>query len=289
MLPLLLLLAAGPRLSAQAVPAPPAAPRPAAARTVTLPAGTIISAVFVAPLATRTARAGDEVYLQTSFPVTVGAVLVIPAGAFLHATLQKVRRLGLFNPRFELAVDRPSLVFPSGYALAASGPLLLTPSLDEGTVQADTGGARAAAFTGMGVAIGGAAIGAAVASHPPANIQEASSRAKDFAIAGAVGVAAGVIVGLMMISRAGAIIGVGTPARVQLRRPLAVDTSRALAPGSNRAASPSYQMPPRMCYEPGTPATPPTVIPGTPGSPGTAPTVFPGSPGTPGRYYPCPR
>jgi len=46
-----------------------------------------------------------------------------------------------------------------------------------------------------------------------------------------------------------------------------------------------------ICYTPGMPGTPPTVIPGTPpigDSPGTPATVIPGTPAIPGTPYPCP-
>lgn len=106
----------------------------------------------------------------------------------------------------------------------------------------------------------------------------------------------------------------GTPLQIVLPVPLELDRQQVMAAVQQYSVQASSTPPaivqppkkPKMCYDPGTPGTPDTVIPGSPGTPDTvipgmngAPdtvipgipatpdTVIPGTPGTPGREYPC--
>ena len=57
---------------------PPVAPKPAArppagsSEKVIVPAGTRVGVVLQNGISTRSAKSGDSVYLQTSFPITIG-------------------------------------------------------------------------------------------------------------------------------------------------------------------------------------------------------------------------
>ncbi len=108
---------------------------------------------------------------------------------------------------------------------------------------------------------------------------------------------------------------VGTPLEIILPAPVYLDATRIAAAiqqydqQAGNAAPQIVQPPkkPKMCYDPGTPGTPDTVIPGSPGtpdtvipgmngmpdavipgSPRTPDTVIPGTPGTSSNSYPCP-
>ena len=71
----------------------PAADQPASAeqtapapqnslKQVTIPAGTEVPLTLKSAIDTRNTKVGDGVYCQTSFPVAVDNVIVIPAGSF---------------------------------------------------------------------------------------------------------------------------------------------------------------------------------------------------------------
>src|SRR2546429_4300728 len=59
-------------------------------------------------ITTRSAKPGDSVYLQTSFPVTIGNRIVIPVGSYLRGELVESKRPGRVKGRGEL--DRKSVV-----------------------------------------------------------------------------------------------------------------------------------------------------------------------------------
>jgi hypothetical protein len=107
---------------------------------------------------------------------------------------------------------------------------------------------------------------------------------------------------------------VGTPLEIILPAPVYLDATRVAAAVQQYDqqagnAGPQIVQPPKkpkMCYDPGTPGTPDTMIPGSPGtpdtvipgtngmpgtvipgSPRTPDTVIPGTPGTPSSTYPC--
>ena len=123
----------------------------------------------------------------------------------------------------------------------------------------------------------------------------------------AIGVIGGAatVAAIVFSLRSDPYLEVGTPLQIILPAPVFFDPDRVMAAvqqydQQTRYAPPQIVQPPvrpRICYDPGTPGTPDTVIPGTPGTPpngdfpgtpGTPDTVIPGTPGTPGRSYPCP-
>ncbi len=66
---------------------PPVAPKPAqeqppgSSEKITVPAGTRVGVVLQNGISTHSAKAGDSVYLQTSFPITASNRIVIPVGS----------------------------------------------------------------------------------------------------------------------------------------------------------------------------------------------------------------
>src|SRR3981189_1192611 len=57
---------------------PPPAVGPTATERITVPAGTRLAVVLENGISTRDAKAGDSVYLRSSFPVTQNNRIVIP-------------------------------------------------------------------------------------------------------------------------------------------------------------------------------------------------------------------
>jgi len=270
---------------------------------VTVPPGTEVLLSLVRPVSTRTTKAGDKVYLQTTAPVLVGGKLAIPAGTFLEGTLDKAVHASWASRRGEIHLRLASLVFGNGYTVSVAGKLDLTTNLEESTsTYGDAGNAAPIALASG--SLGGAGIGAL------------ANGAKGAAVGGIAGGVAGAVISLALaLHHGGVFMDIGTPVDLILNNPLDVEQGRAL--NAARQYTPAPISPPRpvqrVCYDPGSPGTPDTVIPGTPGTPGTPPTVIPGPPGspptvipgtpgtpgtpdtvipgtppTPGRSYPCP-
>ncbi len=287
-----------PAPSAQEIPAQAAAPE---APTVTVTPGTQILLSLVRPVSTRTTKVGDKVYLQTSAPVVVGDKLAIPAGTYLEGILNKAPRAQWTKRRASLQLRQASLVFGNGYTVAIPGTLDVTVNLREST--STYGDYGTAAVVPIGAAAGGSAIGGL------------ANGVRGAAIGGMVGGVAGTVIAVAMIlHRGGVFMDVGTPVEATLDRPVSLEQDRVLDAARRFGSAQVLRPAPRhMCYVPGSPGTPdtvipgtpatpgtpdtvipgppgspPTVIPGTPGTPGTPDTVIPGTPATPGQSYPCP-
>lgn len=102
---------------------PPVAPKPAsppqvgAAANVIVPAGTRVGVVLQNGISTRSAKPGDSVYLQTSFPITIGNRIVIPVGSYLRGELIDSKRPGRIKGRGEFRMRLNTLIFPTGYTV----------------------------------------------------------------------------------------------------------------------------------------------------------------------------
>jgi len=101
---------------------PPVVPKPAPVRAgsgekVIVPAGTRIGVVLQNGITTRSAKPGDSVYLQTSFPVTIGNRIVIPIGSYLRGELIEAKRPGRVKGRGEFRMRLNTLILPTGYTV----------------------------------------------------------------------------------------------------------------------------------------------------------------------------
>jgi hypothetical protein len=116
--------------------APPAvAPKPPAPQTgpgekIIVPAGTRVGVVLQNGISTRSAKPGDSVYLQTSFPITENNRIVIPVGSYLRGELLESKRPGKIKGRGEFRLRLDTLILPNGY----------TVSLNAAPRSADSGG-----------------------------------------------------------------------------------------------------------------------------------------------------
>jgi len=112
------------------------APKPVAAQPtgsserITVPAGTRVGVVLQNGISTRSAKAGDSVYLQTSFPITLHNRIVIPVGSYLRGELLEAKRPGRIKGRGEFRLRLDTLILPNGY----------TVSLNAAPRSADSGG-----------------------------------------------------------------------------------------------------------------------------------------------------
>lgn len=130
--------------AAEQAAAPEAAQTSAAVKQITVPADTEILLQLKNAIDTKNARVGDGVYCQTTFPVVMGNVIVIPAGAYVKGEITKVQRAGRLSGRAEVLFHFNTVIFPTGYTVEMPGTLHGDPGTarakiadDEGTVKTD--------------------------------------------------------------------------------------------------------------------------------------------------------
>ena len=273
---------------------------------VTIPSGEQFALVLTNPVSSKTVHRGDEIHAQTTSPVTVGDQVVIPAGTFVQGKVDKLSRDGT---RGEFLLQSAQVIFPDGYILKVAGPLSI--ESDEGTAWRNpSSGAKAGMFLaplagfGIGAGIGAAAHTTTSSTLGPNTIT--SSSPKGIAIGSLVGLAAGGVVALVLIAHSHQFfVDVGSPMEMTLQKPVTVaqnaiddalreakDHPAQIQPLAPRPVAVPYPTSTNngTCFTPGSPGTPPTIIPGAPdanGIPGP-PTIIPGTPPTPGTPYPCP-
>src|SRR5580700_10768899 len=134
-----------------------------------IPAGAHVLLRMVSSVSTRTAKAGDQVYLQTASPIAADGRILVPVGTYVQGTVAESKRSGRVKGRAEIALHLDTLTFASGKAVK------IAPHLDSvesggsgqkvegnegavkqsGTKLQDAG--RIAILAGTGGAIGGLA------------------------------------------------------------------------------------------------------------------------------------
>ena len=99
-----------------------AQPSPASPQaSVTVPARTQIELVVTRPEWAQSAKIGDTVYAQTSFPVVAGGSMAIPAGTCVEGTIEGVTRPTRKSERAEIQVLFTKIIFASGYTVVLPG------------------------------------------------------------------------------------------------------------------------------------------------------------------------
>jgi hypothetical protein len=110
--------------SASAIQNPSTLTQPSAASTrasVTLPPGTKIELVVTRPEWAQSAKDGDTIYAQTSFPVVADGSMAIPAGTYLEGTIEAVTRPTRKLERAAIEVLFTKIVFANGYTVELPG------------------------------------------------------------------------------------------------------------------------------------------------------------------------
>jgi type IV secretion system protein VirB10 len=67
--------------------------------TTTIPAGTKIPVALKHAISTKSAREGDPVYAQTTFPLAIDGKIIIPAGTYVQGKIMAVKRPGRVKGR----------------------------------------------------------------------------------------------------------------------------------------------------------------------------------------------
>lgn len=184
-----------------------------------IPAGTKVPMQLRNAVSTKTARAGDAVYAQTTFPVAIDNRMLIPPGTYVQGRISNVKRAGRVKGRAEVLFHFTTMVFPSGYTVSLPGAVDRADSEKanvndaEGTIRHEGEKGKDAASVGT-TAAQGAAIGAI-----------ATRGATGAGIGGGLGAATGLAIGLL--SRGGDVtLETGTSIEMVLQRDLLLDEKR---------------------------------------------------------------
>lgn len=211
---------------------PPAPPEPSATgERITVPAGTKLLLILENGISTRTAKRGDSVYFQTSFPVTQDNRIVIPVGSYLRGEILEAKRAGRVKGRAELRLRLDTLILPNGYTIDLNASPSSADSgggekVDpEGRIEGESGKGRDAGTVATTTAQG-AAVGAI-----------ASRTAKGAGIGGGIGAAAG-LAAVLLTRGPEAELPRGSSIDVVLERSLTLDADQLhfeqTAPGPPR-------------------------------------------------------
>jgi hypothetical protein len=213
-----------------AQPAAPAGDAPAAAsasaplkKTYTVPAGTKVLLQLRSAVNTKSAKAGDGVYLASTFPVVVGTRVMIPSGVYVQGVVDRVVRAGHVKGRSQLDMHFTSMIFPNGTVVEIPGMVNSLPGAKkqsvkddgEGTIeQAGDKGRNAGEVAKIAIPTGGTvgSIGGLQGGHPLAG--------------GVIGIAAGLAtVGIVSLFTRGADVDIpnGSQVEMVLQRPLLLE------------------------------------------------------------------
>jgi hypothetical protein len=185
-----------------------------------IPAGTKVALALKQAISTKTAKEGDAVYAQTTFPVVQDDRIIIPAGTYVQGKISHIQRGGHVKGRAELLIHFTSLIYPSGYTVMLPGALENVPGAEhattkgsEGKIQQDSDTGKkletVAKTAGTGAAIGGVGTGSW----------------RGAGIGGGIGAGVGAAIG--MLSRGGDVrLEPGTSVEMVIQRDVAVDSTR---------------------------------------------------------------
>ncbi|HXY48084.1 MAG TPA: hypothetical protein VEI01_01445 [Terriglobales bacterium] len=191
---------------------------------VVIPAGTQVPLSLRQAISTKTAKEGDPVYAETTFPVVVDNRILVPAGTYVQGMISHIQRGGHIKGRAELLIHFTSLIYPNGYTLVLPGAVENVPGAEkstvkgsEGTIQQD-GQAGQKVGTAAKTAGTGAAIGGITDGWKGAGI--------------GAGIGAGVGAAIGMLTRGSDVrLEPGTSVEMVIQREVALDAARAQLAG----------------------------------------------------------
>jgi len=221
---------------------------PAAKKTYTIPAGTKVLLQLRSSVNTKSARAGDGVYLSSTFPVVVGNRVLVPAGVFVQGMVDRVVRAGRVKGKAQLDMHFTSMIFPNGTVVEIPGMVSGLPGASkqdvkngEGTIEQDKDKTRNAGKTAEVAIPTGGTIGSVAglgSGHPLAG--------------GFGGIGAGLAaVGLVSLFTRGADVNIEAGSQVEMvfQRPMILEEANlaeGTAPGAAPAMVPAADQPRRL-------------------------------------------
>ncbi len=215
------ILLVGAALSAQNTPAAKGSSSPPAAEsdTIVIPAGTRSPLSLKQAISTKTAKEGDAVYAETTFPFAMDNHIVVPTGTYVQGRISHVQRGGRIKGRAEILIHFTSLVYPSGYTVMLPGSVENVPGAERSTVKGSEGTVRQDSDTGKKVKT------AAETATTGALIGAVARGAKGAGIGAGVGGAAGMAVA--MLTRGSDVrLEPGTSIEMEIQRDVPLDASR---------------------------------------------------------------
>jgi hypothetical protein len=214
------------------------------AEKIIVPSGTKLPLVLHNGISTRSAKAGDPVYLETLFPIIQDNCILIPAGSFVSGEVVEAKRPGRVKGRAEIMIRLNTLILPNGYvasfnAVPSNAGTGGAETVDnEGKIKGDTAKASdigtVAKTTTAGAGIGGLA----------------TRSAKGVGIGAGIGAGAGLL-GVLLSRGPEAELPRGTTLDVTLNRPLYLDSDKInfTSPGqASVLAGPSDRQPRRSRF-----------------------------------------
>ena len=237
--------------SAAPAPAAPAAATTAAPASFLVPAGTKVLLELRSALNTKSAKPGDGVYLDSTFPVVVGKHVLIPAGVYVQGVVDSVVRPGRIHGNAQLNMHFTSMIFPNGTVVDIPGRVNSLPGAqnqaitgDEGTIEqkggsnkAHNAGEAAKIAVPTGATIG--SIGGLGAGHPLAGGLEG---------AGAGLAAAGIVA--LFTRKADVNMPAGSQVEMVIQQPFEILESNLTGPAT---LTPASVQTPAQLQAPGSP------------------------------------
>ncbi len=222
------------------IPAVPAQAGVETPKTYTVPEGTKVLLQLRSAINTRSAKAGDGVYLASTFPVVVGNKVLIPAGVYVQGVVDRVARAGRVKGKAQLDMHFTSIIFPNGTVVEIPGLVNSLPGASKQTVKDDGEGTieqngdkgrNAGEVAKIAIPTGGTvgSIGGLAGGHPLAG--------------GLAGIGAGAAAaGIVSLFTRGADVNIESGAQVEmvLQRPLLLEeanlsgTASVLVPSANQ-------------------------------------------------------
>jgi type F conjugative transfer system protein TrbI len=121
------------------------------AGVVAIPAGTKVPLALKQAISTRSAKEGDAVYCETSFPVVQDGRILIPAGTYVQGKITRVQRAGRVKGRAEVLMHFTTLIYPNGYTVMLPGSVENVPGADKTSMKGSEGTVRQDGQTGQKV------------------------------------------------------------------------------------------------------------------------------------------
>jgi len=230
------------------------------AKVYQVEAGKRIPLTVMKSVSTKTAVAGDPIYLETIFPVVASGKIVIPRGSYVSGSVTGVKRAGKVKGRAELRVRLESLILPDGTTRDFRGAIGGIDAQDsqkldgEGAIQGKgnkagdvrnvmTGagyGAMAGAAAGGLATIGTSGTETVTTSNGTQVVQTAASAVRRPIIGSSIGAAAGaaaVFTATLFMRGPDAVLAKGSDVDMVLDSPVTFEETGAVVPSQANAGT----------------------------------------------------
>jgi type IV secretion system protein VirB10 len=195
----------------------------AAPNELIVPAGTKVPLALKHAVSTKSAREGDSVYAETTFPVVQDNRVLIPAGTYVQGRITHVQRAGRIKGRAEVLMHFTTLIYPSGYTVMLPGAVENVPGAEKTSIKGQEGTIRQDSQKGekIGTVAQGAGTGAVIGGL--------SRGGKGAAIGAGIGGAVGTAIALL--SRGNDVkLDAGTTVEMVFQRAVPLDPNRIPPP-----------------------------------------------------------